>query len=226
MARNPIPPLILILTFIGLACAGVFFAKTVLPRAIATRKVLDQASKIHLAMTVHYDKGPLVEEDYAMSDDDGVSSSHYKAVGRDGLQITVAERPRRTLEPGTDVAFFFDKAVLDGIWELTSKPPRGDTSAHYTITIYQLTGNEHGSRTIVFTDPHYWATTGGHQFHIKLERDKPVPDLLQLTSTVLVEPRYEKLVGDFRAFGPPSFREKVTAAQERLGLHAHPGSNA
>jgi len=32
----------------------------------------------------------------------------------------------------------------------------------------------------------------------------------------VVEPRYQKLVDDFRTFGPPSFRTKVAAAQSRL----------
>jgi hypothetical protein len=222
--RNPIPPLIITLTVVALALAGYFFTKIDLPRMEATRAVLYSPSRIRLAMSVTYASGPLVEEDYSMSDTDGVSASSYRAVGRRGLQITVTERSRKTLDPGADVAFFFDKTVQDGIWELTTKPPRGDTSVRYRISIYQLTGGAHGSRVIVFTDPHYWATTGGHQYHITLDKNKPVPDLLQMTSTVLVEPRYEALVADFRGFGPQSFRDKVAAAQARLGVRPHGAS--
>jgi len=41
-----------------------------------------------------------------------------------------------------------------------------------------------------------------------------------MTSTVIVEPRYQKLVQDFRSFGPESFRSKVQAAQARLSARA------
>jgi len=52
-----------------------------------------------------------------------------------------------------------------------------------------------------------------------LSKNKPLPNLLALTSTTLVEPRYEKIVEDFREFGPQSFRDKVAAAQTRLKAH-------
>lgn len=217
MRRNPIPPLILVAALIGLGGAYAFFEQTVVPRYQATRTVLTSRSDLQLRMLVRYDRGPLVEEDYAMRDADGTSTIDYRGVGRNGVTVTISERPRRTIEEGSNVAYLFGQAVQDGIWDLPSKPPRGDTSTRYTISVYQLTGSKHGSYRFTFTDPHYWATTGGHQFHIKLDKNKPVPDLLNLTSTVVVEPRYEKLVTDFRTFGPESFRAKVAAAQSRLG---------
>jgi hypothetical protein len=217
MRRNPIPLLILVAALIGLGGAYAFFEQTVVPRYEATRSVLASRSDLELRMLVAYARGPLVEEDYTMRDADGVSSAEYRGIGRNGLQITIAERPRKTIEEGSDVAYLFGQAVQDGIWELRSKPPRGDATARYTISVYQLTGTSHGSYRFSFTDPRYWATTGGHQFHIKLDKNKPLPDLLNLTSTVVVEPRYQKLVDDFRTFGPQSFRTKVAAAQTRLG---------
>jgi hypothetical protein len=217
MRRNPIPPLIFVAALIGLGGAYAFFEQTVVPRYQATRTVLTSRSDLALSLLVRYDRGPLVEEEYSMRDADGVSSAQYRGLGRSGVAITITERPRKTIEEGSDVAYLFGQAVQDGIWELPSKPPRGDASAHYTISVYQLTGSKHGSYRFSFTDPHYWATTGGHQFHIKLDKSKPVPDLLNLSSTVVVEPRYEKLVADFRGFGPQSFRTKVAAAQSRLG---------
>lgn len=216
MPRNPIPPLILVLVAIGLAAAFAFFKSTEAHRYAATRKVLAQRSDIRLGMTVRYDGGPIAEEEYAMNDLDGVSSSSYRGVARSGTRITISERPRATLEDGPNVAYFFGQVVQDGIWELPSRPPRGDQRTHYRISIYQLTDTQHGTHAFEFTDPHYWATTGGHQFHIKLAKGKPLPDLLQLSSTVVVEPRYARLVDDFRSFGPASFRDKVAAAQARL----------
>ena len=220
MARNPIPFFILVAVLVGLGTAYAYFQTTQSPRYAATRKVAAQRSEIRLGMSVTYDHGPLLREDYELADVEGTSRGLYRGLGRSGTQITIAERPRVTLDEGANVAFFFDRAVQDGIWELRSKPPRGETQAHYAVSIAQVTGNQSGSHRFSFTDPHYWATTGGHQFHIKLEKGKPLPNLLQLSSTTLVEPRYQKIVDDFRAFGPASFRAKVSAAQARLGVHS------
>lgn len=217
MRRNPIPPLILLISLAGLALAYGFFQAAVLPRYKASRAVLTSKSELRLSLAIAYERGPLAEETYAMSDVDGVSRSTYRATGRKGVQISITERPRATTEDGPNVAYFFQRAVADGIWELTTKPPRGDTSARYTLDVYQLVNGQHGSRHMVFTDPHYWATTGGHQFTLKLDRNKPVPDLVHMSSTTLVEPRYARIVADFREFGPPSFRQKVSAARLRLG---------
>jgi len=95
-------------------------------------------------------------------------------------------------------------------------PPRGDTTVSYTIAVYQLTDNQSGEHTFTFTDPHYWATTGGRQYHIHLDKDKPLPDLLTLRSTSFAEPRYGKIVHDFDAFNPPGFRATLAAARAKL----------
>ena len=84
---------------------------------------------------------------------------------------------------------------------------------HYTLHIHQVADREQGSRTITFTDPHYWALEAGRQYHIQLRQNSPTPDLTKLQSTSLADPRYEKIVNAFRAFGPSSFRDKVRQAQ-------------
>lgn len=220
MLRNPIPPLIFLVALIALAGSYAFFQKALLPRYAASRHVLDSRSELRVALAIHHDTGAIAEESYVMRDLDGVSSSTYKVLGRSGLQISIAERPRTTTERGLNVAYFFQETVANGIWELRSKPPRGDRHTHYTLDVFQDVNGQHGSRHITFTDPHYWATTGGHQFTIHLEKHKPVPDLVNLTSTTLVEDRYEKIVSDFRSFGPTSFKTKVTTARARLGVRS------
>jgi hypothetical protein len=215
--RNPVPYLIFAFSLLGLLAAYLLFDRLVVPRYVGARKVLAERSVLRLSLKIRHDRGALVEEDYAMSDVDGVSASSYRAVGRDGTAITVEERPRATLDEETNVAYFFGKAVQDGVWELVDKPPRGDVSTRYAVSVYQLEGEKHGSRSYTFTDPRYWATTGGHQFHIILHKGRPLPNLLQMTSTVLVEPRYAALVDDFRSFGPDSFRTKAAQARARLG---------
>jgi hypothetical protein len=211
--RKPVALFVTLALFAGVAGMWWLFKANESPRYDAARRVADLPSAIRLSMIVRYKTGAIAEEDYRMADVNGVSSSQYRAVGRNGVAIKLDSLPRETY----DVSFFFEKSVTDGIWELTSRPPRGDMATSYAIDVYQLTGGRHGSRHITFTDPHYWATTGGHQFHIKLERNKPVPNLLELSSTVVVEPRYQKLVDDFRGFGSEEFRSKVAGIQARLG---------
>jgi hypothetical protein len=223
--RNPIPILITLAGLVAVGAAYWVFQTTELPRYRGANQVLVSRSELKLWMTVRHTTGKIAEEDYAMSDIDGLSRSRYRAVGRDGLSITIDEKPTETVQEGPNVAYFFQEVVQDGIWDLQSKPPRGDRTTTYRVDIYQRTGDQAGSRSVRFTDPHYWATTGGHQFHLTLAKDKPLPNLLTMTSTTLTEPRYEKIVEDFREFGPQSFRDKVAAAQERLGAgeHAAPG---
>jgi hypothetical protein len=95
-----------------------------------------------------------------------------------------------------------------------NKPLAGDTSVHYTLHIHQVADLAQGSRTVTFTDPHFWAVQAGHQYHIVLNPSSPVPgDLTKLQSTALADPRYEQIVQAFRKFGTPSFRQKVAQAQ-------------
>jgi hypothetical protein len=213
--RNLIPLLVFLTLFAGCIVAGVVTLHTLVPRYAHSDAVLHSASDIKVAMQIAYDRGPLRSETWTMRDRNGLSTVAYRALGRNGIQVTISERPSSDVDERSNVAFLFGRLVQDGLWDLPSKPPRGNTNAHYTISVYQLITNQHGGRSLTFTDPHYWATTGGHQFTIHLDKDKPVPDLLRMSSTTLVEPRYDELVADFRAFGPSSFLTRIAAEKKR-----------
>jgi hypothetical protein len=210
--RNPVPPLVFLAGVLAVALGAWFFATYEAGRYAATSRVAASPSEIRMSLTINRKAGPIASEEYRMDDQSGLSTSQYRAINRKGLTIRVDVLPREA----TDVPFLFDKLVSDGIWELRTKPPRGDTATSYTVDIYQLTNGKHGSHEFSFTDPHYWATTGGHQYTIHLDRNKPVPNLLQMSSTVLVEPRYEKIVDAFLDYGSEAFRSKVAAAQSKL----------
>lgn len=175
----------------------------------AVEKVKNQPSALYSRLLIRYDKPPIYEEEYDMSDVDGKSKFSYRVRSYDGKQITIAEP---TAQAMTDVSFFFGRLVQDGVWDLVDKPPRGNTNVHYTVYVKQLADFKQGDRTIVFTDPHYWATTAGRQYTIDLRKTNP-NDLLKLSSTQLADPRYQQVVNDFRNFGPPGFRAKVEAAR-------------
>jgi hypothetical protein len=172
----------------------------------AIEREKNQPSAIYANLKIHYDKPPIYEEEYTTQDINGVTSFQYRIRSYAGNQVTVTAPPHAT----TDVSYFFGKLVQDGVWDLMDKAPVGDTSAHYTIYVKQTADFQTGDRTITFTDPHYLATTAGRQYSIDLRKTNP-NDLLKLQSTALADPRYQQIVDDFRAFGPPGFREKVAS---------------
>ncbi len=192
------------------------FAGTEIARYGETKHVAQSPSEVVLRMTVVYDRGPIASETYTMQDTNGLSKASYEVADR---HDTVA----RFTEPieGYGVSFFFDKLVQDGIWQLQTKPPRGDPSPVYTVSIAQTVQNEHGSRTVSFTDPHWWATTAGRQYEIHLDPKKPTPDLVQLHGTSIADPHYQAVVDDFRNFGSDRFKRTIAAARAKLlGAHA------
>jgi hypothetical protein len=169
-------------------------------------------SEIALSMTVRYARGMIAREEYRMNDNNGLSSAVYRVTGRSGMRVRIESLPHADY----DVSFLFGKVVRDGIWELPGVPPRGDTSVSYEVTVAQSIDGHHGAHTIHFTDPHYWATTAGRMYHIRLDKNKPVPDLLLLRSTSSSEPRYERVVKDMRSFGSYALQEKIASARARL----------
>lgn len=166
----------------------------------------NQPSALHANLKIAYDKPPIYEEEYTTQDIDGVTSFQYRIRSYAGKQVTVTAPPHST----TDVSYFFGKLVQDGVWDLMNKAPAGNTQVHYTVYVKQTADFKTGDRTVTFTDPHYWATTAGRQYTIDLRKTNP-NDLLKLQGTSTADPRYQQIVDDFRAFGPPSFQAKVAA---------------
>ena len=180
-----------------------FQHKAELHRVRTSRSVLD------LSLAMEYAKPPVYEEQYTMHNDNGVSTAQYRIQGYSGKVVTITLPPDKTYA----VTFFFEEVVQDGIWQLTNKPDTGNTNVHYVLRVHQVADGKQGSRTITFTDPHYWATTAGRQYQIQLSKNSPTPDLTKLKSTTLADPRFQKIVSAFRAFGTPQFRKKIAQAQ-------------
>jgi hypothetical protein len=210
--RSIVPLLVFLACLLAIGGGWLLFDRTQRAGYEAARRVAHSRSEIRMSLLIRHERGAIAEEEYRLENLDGVSSAEYRGVARTGMQIRIASLPRQT----TDVSFLFGKAVLDGIWELPSRPPRGDASTRYEISVYQLINEQHGEHRFTFTDPAYWATTAGRQYRIHLDRSKPVPDLLLLEGTSLAEPRYERLVEDFLGFGSPAFRARIAATQARL----------
>ncbi|MGA8534528.1 MAG: hypothetical protein WB615_10510 [Candidatus Tumulicola sp.] len=168
-------------------------------------------SQLYARMSIRYTKPPLFEEEYRMQDIEGISTFEYRVRSYNCKEISVKAPPGKV----HDVSFFFGGLDQDGIWQMVNLPPLADTDAHYTVYVKQLADFKQGERTVTFTDPKYWAARSPHrQFRLDLSNQK-ASDLLRMQSQVTGDPRYEKIVEDFRTFGPDEFRKNVAAAQAR-----------
>jgi hypothetical protein len=177
-------------------------------------RVLYQHSLGEATLRIAYAKPPIYLEEYTLRDDNGVSTARYKIQGYSGKVVTIALPAVRTTVASRNVGYFFEDITQnDQAWLLVNKPAAGNTDIVYTLHIHQIADNRQGTRTVVFTDPHYWAVTAGRQYEIQLSKNSPTPDLTKLKSTSLADPRYEKIVQAFRNFGPASFRQKIEQAQ-------------
>lgn len=210
--RFPVSWFIGVLVLVMGVMAWFIFAGPESARYHAVKQVRGSTSDVHLSMTVTYDSGLIDSEEYTMEDLNGRSRAAYRITNTKGKTYTIESPMTATMT----VPVLFQTLEQDGIWKISNRPQRGNTAAHYTLHVSQIVQNEHGSRTVTFTDPHYLATTAGRQFHIHLDRNKPTPNLLSLSSTSLADPRYQQLVNDFREFGTPNFRKKVAQVQAQV----------
>ena len=212
MRRFPTTLVIVILALIGIAGGWKLFATSESQRYQAVSTVRAQRSELHFSQAIAHDKGPIAREEWRLDNVNGKSVASYSAQNRAGSRIAKFTEPI----DGYDVTFTFEKLVQDGVWELHTRPLKGNTSDVYTVTVAQVAGDRSGSHKFIFTDPHYLATTAGRQYEIHLDKNKPVPDLVTLQSTSTADARYQKIVDDFAAFGPPRFKKTVAAAREKL----------
>jgi hypothetical protein len=178
----------------------------------AVQAVRNQRSELHFSETVTHAKGPIAREEWQLDNVNGNSTATYSAENRAGTRVAKFTAPIR----GYDVTFAFERLVQDGVWELQTRPLRGNTNDVYTVAIAQVAGDRSGKHKFTFADPHYLATTAGRQYEIHLDKNKPVPNLVTLNSTSTADPRYQKVVDDFASFGPPNFKKTVAAAREKL----------
>ena len=211
-SRSFIPLAIVVLTIAAAIGAWLIYFPSESQRYNATRSVSRTSSVIRIEFTVAHQRGAIGREKFTFTNDNGHADVAYEGTNLAGTLVA------RFTEPldGYLVANLFGQVVRDGIWDLRTMPPRGDTTTTYTISVYQLTDNKSGNNRFTFTDPHYWATTGGRQYRIHLDKNKPVPDLLKLQSTSLAEPRFAALVQDFENFSAPGFRATLATARAKL----------
>jgi len=188
-----------------------FYAADELNRWNGVVRVAHAPSSIDLTLTIRYPKPPLYEERYHITDINGISRYSYHVRSYNGLLVKVTQPPHTTY----NVSFFFEALEQKGLWKLTNKAPRSSGDPIYTLAVKQSVGGKSGSRTVVFSNPHFWATTAAryHSMHIDVARS--TNGVLEVQSSSLLDPRYEEMVRAFEAFGPEEFRRDVATARER-----------
>lgn len=211
MRRFPTTLVVILAAIVAVAGGWLLFAKAERDRYVAVDAVRRQHSEIRIDYAVEHERGPIAREEWRFENLDGRSAAHYSAEDRHGSKAAFDE----TIG-GYDVTFLFDRLVADGIWELQTRPFRGADPDVHSVRIEQVADRASGSHAFRFSDPHYLATSAGREYHLHLDRDKPVPDLIRLDSTSSADGRYEKLVRDVEGFGSERFRRTVAEARERL----------
>ncbi len=215
MRRFPIEILIIVLCIVMLALGWRIYGTGEMGRFGPAIHAQKAPSRLYARMLIRYAKPPIYEEEYRTSDVEGISTYEYRIRGTNGHEITVTAPPARVY----DVSFFFGRLVQDGIWDLVDRAPLPDAVAHYTVYVEQFADYEHGSRTVTFTDPQYWAKKAGQEFEIDLSKGVP-SDFVRMESEQKAGGDYAQIVADFRSFGPGEFRHNVAAAQARIrSLH-------
>ncbi len=174
-------------------------------------RVAHAPSAIDLTLTIRYPKPPIYEERYHITDYNGVSKYRYEVRSYRGLLVKVTQPPHATY----DVAFFFEALETKGLWKLTDTKPRSKNDPVYTLVVKQSLGGQSGSRTVVFSNPHFWATTAARYHNIHIDAARSKNGILEVQSTSLLDPRYEEILHAFTTFGPDEFRRDVAAARER-----------
>jgi len=213
--RFPIEIFIIVLCVVMLALGWRIYGAGEMGRFGPAVRAQRAPSALYARMLVRYAKSPVYEEEYDMSDVEGVSTFDYRIRGVKGHEITVTAPAARVY----DVSFFFGKLDQDGIWQLVNKAPLPDADLHYTVFVRQLVDYKQGRRTVTFTNPEYWAKRAGQQFQIDLSKGVP-KNLVFIAGQQAGDSRYQQIVTDFRAFGPDEFRHNVEAAQARIrALH-------
>jgi hypothetical protein len=212
MRRFPTSLVIVVIAIVAIIVGWKMFWNVESQRFQAVNAVRNRRSELHVNEAITHNKGPIAREEWRLDNDNGTSSASYTAENRAGTRIAKFTAPIQ----GYDVTFAFQKLVQDGLWELQTRPLRGNTSDVYAVSVAQVDGDRHGSHKFYFSDPHYLATTAGRQYEIHLDKHKPVPDLITLNSTSTADPRYQQIVDDFASFGPPGFKKTVAAAREKL----------
>ena len=207
---------IVILAFVALAAAGyLMFMKPFLKAEPELDRVLKARSTWTVSMQMYKQTGPISQETYRISNDNGASKMFFSATNQDGTLTKWFDVPLS----GPSPTFLFEQLRADGIWELDDKPARPNSKQQYVVEVAQTLGDEGGSRAFGFSDPQYWATTKAEEFQLRLPaKSMRGLNLSHIASAgrPLRDTRYFKIVREIESFGPQSVLEAENKIRSEL----------
>jgi hypothetical protein len=196
-------------------CGYLLFMKPFLKQEPALDKVLYARSTWSVAMQAYVTHGPISQETYRISNDNGAVKMFFSASNRDGSVTKQFNVPLS----GPYATFLFEQLRADGIWDLDDKPLRPNSKEQYVVAVHQTLGDEGGSRSFGFSDPKYWATTKAQEFYLRLPaKSMKHFNLTNIASAgrPLRDPRYLKIVNEIRGFGPQSVLDAENLIRSEL----------
>lgn len=214
MPRFPIVPALVLAAAVIAAVGGwLLFSKAEHDRFVAVDQIRRQRSEVRMSYLLQHTGGPIASETWTFKNINGHSTASYAVVDRHGTKASFDEAIGNY-----DVTFLFQKLVLDGIWDLETRPFRGSPALLHVVKISQVAGTKHGSHRFMFSDASYIAHEAGREYHIHLDKNKPLPNLVDLRSVSTADPRYEKIAEDFERFGSATFKRTMQAARAKLKI--------
>jgi hypothetical protein len=187
------------------------------------RDVINANSTWSVTMQEYMMSGPFAAETYRITNDNGKIAMFYAATNRAG---TVTKEFNVPLI-GPDGTFLFEELRADGIWELDDRPVRPHPADEYVIETEQTLGDEGGTYSFSFSDPHFWAMTNAKEFDLKPAPSGSSPGAntgtVGVAERLLHDDRYLKIVAAIKAFGPTTVREAEDKIRSELAETAkHP----
>jgi len=215
--------IVVILIVVLLVVAYVFFFKPFLSLQPQVQGVITANSTWSVGMQEYELTGPLSAETYRISNDNGKVTMFYAATNR---AMTVTKEFSVPLV-GPEATFLFEALRADGIWEVDDIPVRPHPLTEFIIEVDQTLGDEGGTRSFSFSDPHYWSTTHAQEFELHLPQKGSLSGAdartLGVAGRKLQDPRYLQIVESIRGFGPPAvLAAENTIRMELIATLKHP----
>ncbi len=202
--------LVIIISGIVIFVVLVAFVGPYLKRENAVNQVLNARSTWTVTMQQYLHQGPISEQTYRISNDDGKVSMFYSATNRDSTITKQFEVPLF----GPEATFLFEALRAEGIWGLLDKPVRAHPKDEYVFLVAQTLGDEGGHRVFGFSDPEFWATTKGQEYPVNIK--DPKNPIGVTAGRPLRDPQYLKLVQLVEAFGPASVQQAEAKIRAEL----------
>lgn len=201
----------------------VFFLQPFMRDQPKVREIINANSTWSVTMQEYELTGPLSAQTYRISNDNGKTTMFYSATNRAGTVTKEFSVPLI----GPQGTFLFEELRADGLWEIDNKAVLPNAKDEYIIEVDQTLGDEGGTRSFGFSDPHYWATTHAQEIQLSLppkgQKGSGAAPIVGAAGRKLQDSRYLQIVQAIKNFGPYTVRNaEARIRAELVATIAHP----